>query len=248
MILGILEYMPPEQVEGKEADARSDIFALGVVIYEMATGRKAFAGDSKASVIAAILASQPPPLTTIQPLSPAELEAVVQRCLAKNSAERWQTTQDLLPELRRIAAQTADRPVRLAEQPTLPTPAAAAESRDGRYLTASWHWGKPDETLRLYDFNNRKWEELAAVHDHYREWSHDGRYLYFDSSAEKVPGVFRVRISDRKVERVCNLEEFLPAGFFCRRLVWTGARRLDPGGPRPHHAGDLRSRLGGTVR
>ena len=67
MILGTLEYMAPEQVEGKEADARTDIFAFGVVLYEMATGRKAFEGESKASLTAAILTSEPPPITKIQP-------------------------------------------------------------------------------------------------------------------------------------------------------------------------------------
>src|SRR4030095_4110379 len=91
MILGTLEYMAPEQLEGKEADARTDIFALGVVIYEMATGQKAFEGDSKASVIAKILTSQPAPIQEIQPVSPPELDAVVQKCLAKKPEERWQS-------------------------------------------------------------------------------------------------------------------------------------------------------------
>ena len=74
MILGDLEYMAPEQLEGKEADARTDLFALGVVIYEMATGQKAFQGDSKASLIAKILTFQPPPIETIQAVSPPELD------------------------------------------------------------------------------------------------------------------------------------------------------------------------------
>ena len=95
-ILGTLEYMAPEQVEGKEADARADIFALGVVIYEMATGRKAFEGGTKASLIAAILTSQPPPITSIQPVTPPALDRVVRRCLAKEPDDSWQTARDLM--------------------------------------------------------------------------------------------------------------------------------------------------------
>jgi predicted Ser/Thr protein kinase len=102
-ILGTLEYMAPEQVEGKEVDSRTDIFAFGVVMYEMATGRKAFEGESKASLTAAILTHEPPPITKIQPLAPPALERVVRRCLAKDPDERWQTTRDLTSELKWIA-------------------------------------------------------------------------------------------------------------------------------------------------
>ena len=103
MLLGTVEYMAPEQLEGKEADTRTDIFALGVVIYEMATGRKAFGADSKASVIAKILTFQPPPISTIETVSPPELDVVVQKCLAKNPEERWQRAAELTPELQEIA-------------------------------------------------------------------------------------------------------------------------------------------------
>jgi eukaryotic-like serine/threonine-protein kinase len=103
MILGTLEYMAPEQLEGKEADARTDIFALGVVIYEMATGQKAFKADSKASLIARILTFQPPPIATIQPVSPTELDVVVQKCLPKNPEVRWQSAADVTSELQEIA-------------------------------------------------------------------------------------------------------------------------------------------------
>jgi eukaryotic-like serine/threonine-protein kinase len=99
MILGTLEYMAPEQLEGKQADARTDIFALGVVIYEMATGRKAFEGDSKASLIAKILTFQPPAIQTIQPVSPPELDPVVRRCLAKNPEDRWQSAAHVTAKL-----------------------------------------------------------------------------------------------------------------------------------------------------
>jgi len=103
MILGTLEYMAPEQLEGKEADARTDIFALGVVIYEMATGKKAFERDSKASLIAKILTFQPAPIQAIQPVSPPELDAVVQKCLAKKPEERWHSATELSSQLQAIA-------------------------------------------------------------------------------------------------------------------------------------------------
>ena len=99
-ILGTLQYMAPEQLEGTEADARTDIFALGAVIYEMATGRKAFEGKSQASLISAIMTAEPPPISTLQALTPPALDHVVRTCLAKEPDARWQTAHDVLVELR----------------------------------------------------------------------------------------------------------------------------------------------------
>jgi Tol biopolymer transport system component/tRNA A-37 threonylcarbamoyl transferase component Bud32 len=98
-ILGTLHYMAPEQVEGREADERSDIFSLGTVVYEMATGQKAFEGKSAAAVMAAILEKEPPPLSAHQPDAPPLLEHLVSRCLAKNPEERWQSAGDFKREL-----------------------------------------------------------------------------------------------------------------------------------------------------
>ena len=99
VILGTLQYMAPEQLEGKKTDPRTDIFAFGAVVYEMATGRKAFDAASQATVIAAILDRQPAPLSTLQPLAPTALDHIVATCLAKDPDDRWQSARDLLHEL-----------------------------------------------------------------------------------------------------------------------------------------------------
>jgi eukaryotic-like serine/threonine-protein kinase len=102
-IVGTLQYMAPEQLEGKEVDARTDIFAFGAVVYEMATRKRAFEGKSQASVISAIMSSDPVPMTLLQPMTPLALDRVVKRCLAKETDERWQSANDLTNELKWIA-------------------------------------------------------------------------------------------------------------------------------------------------
>src|SRR5262245_24786378 len=99
-ILGTFHYMAPEQLEGKEADARTDIFALGATLYEMATGKKAFSGTSQASLISSIMQNDPPAISTVQPMSPPALDRVVKTCLAKDPEERWQSAADVKRELR----------------------------------------------------------------------------------------------------------------------------------------------------
>ncbi|HSA92676.1 MAG TPA: protein kinase [Terriglobales bacterium] len=103
MVVGTFQYMAPEQIEGKEADARTDIFALGAVLYELSTGKRAFDGKSQLSVASAILEKEPVPITSIQPLAPAALEHVVGTCLAKDPEERWQSAADIRQQLKWIA-------------------------------------------------------------------------------------------------------------------------------------------------
>jgi serine/threonine protein kinase len=103
MLVGTFQYMAPEQLEGKEADPRTDIFSLGELIYEMATGKPAFSGKSRASLIAAILTAEPQPMAALQPMTPVALERVVKKCLAKDPDERWQSASDLAAELKWIA-------------------------------------------------------------------------------------------------------------------------------------------------
>jgi Tol biopolymer transport system component/tRNA A-37 threonylcarbamoyl transferase component Bud32 len=102
-VMGTMQYMSPEQIQGHEADTRSDLFAFGATLYEMLTGKKAFAGKSEAAVVIAILESDPPPVRELQPLTPPALERAVKRCLAKSPEDRWQSTIDLASELRWIA-------------------------------------------------------------------------------------------------------------------------------------------------
>ena len=94
-ILGTFQYMAPEQLEGQEADARTDIFAFGTVVYEMVTGRKAFEGKSQASLISAIMTAEPPAIASMQPMSPPALDHAVRTCLAKDPDLRWQTAGDV---------------------------------------------------------------------------------------------------------------------------------------------------------
>jgi len=106
-IVGTFQYMSPEQLEGKEADARSDIWALGCVLYEMATGRRAFEGSSQASLIGAIMTSNPAPLSQFAPMSPPWLERLVRQCLTRDPDERWQSAGDVRRELEWIGGSSS---------------------------------------------------------------------------------------------------------------------------------------------
>jgi eukaryotic-like serine/threonine-protein kinase len=112
-ILGTFQYMAPEQLEGRQVDARTDIFAFGSVVYEMVTGRKAFAGSTQASLIAAILKDDPPPVSTVQPLASPLVDHILRRCLAKDPDERWQAASDVMRELK-WTAEAAPGPARAA--------------------------------------------------------------------------------------------------------------------------------------
>ncbi len=120
-ILGTFQYMAPEQLEGREADGRTDIFAFGCVLYEMATGRKAFVGASQASLISSIMKEEPAPISATAPMTPPALERVVKRCLAKDPEDRWQNAADLKSELKWIAEG--------GSQSGIPAPVAATSAR-----------------------------------------------------------------------------------------------------------------------
>ena len=115
-IPGTPQYMAPEQYEGREADARSDIFAFGCVVYEMVTGKRCFEGKTRASVIAAVLGGTPVPMSRLAPMTPTALERLVKRCLAKDPEDRYQSMRDIVLELREIAVSGTDSPAPLARR------------------------------------------------------------------------------------------------------------------------------------
>jgi len=127
-IVGTIQYMSPEQIEGKEADARSDIFALGAVLYEMTAGKRPFEGKSQISLASSILEKDPEPISTIKPQTPPAFEHVVAACLQKNPEERFQSAQDVKLELQWVA-----------EGHSSPAPAAtpAPSNRRERFVWAA---------------------------------------------------------------------------------------------------------------
>ncbi|HEY1249542.1 MAG TPA: protein kinase [Thermoanaerobaculia bacterium] len=126
-ILGTFQYMAPEQLEGREADARTDIFAFGCLLYEMATGRKAFSGGTQASLISSIMKEDPPPISQVTPMSPPALDRVVRKSLAKDPEDRWQNAADLGSELKWIAEG--------GSQAGIPAPTIVASKRRAPWMS-----------------------------------------------------------------------------------------------------------------
>ena len=120
MVIGTIQYMAPEQIEGKEADARSDLFALGAVLYEMTTGKRPFEGKSQISLASAILEKDPEPMRTLKPLTPVAFEHVVSSCLARNPDDRFQSAHDVRLQLEWVAKELP--------QPLAPGPATTTKS------------------------------------------------------------------------------------------------------------------------
>ena len=122
-VMGTFQYMAPEQLEGKDADARTDIFAFGCVLYEMATGKRAFTGATQASLVSAILRDDPKPISAVAPLAPAALDRLVKTCLAKDPEDRWQNARDVRNELAWIG--------QAGSQPAASAPVVGRRSRSG---------------------------------------------------------------------------------------------------------------------
>jgi eukaryotic-like serine/threonine-protein kinase len=213
-ILGTLHYMAPEQLEGREADARTDIFAFGEVVYEMATGRPAFSGKSRASLIAAILSFDPKPITEVAPEMPSALDRIVKACLAKDPDDRWQSARDLLFELKWIAESSGHTAVSTqpAEQSMyfyapLPFPASGiAVAPGGRIIAVVGYLESARKNaLWIYELGSPRARSLAGTDGAtYPFWSADGRYLAFFADGR----LKKLDVSGGPVQAVCDA----PAG------------------------------------
>ncbi len=199
MIVGTFQYMAPEQLEGREADARSDIFSFGAVLYEMTTGRRAFDGKNQASVIASVLASDPPPISSVAPMSPPALDRLVRTCLAKDPEERWQTVHDLKLQLQAIEE--------LGSQAGVPKRVIAVRRYRNRIvwgvMAAGWllaiaaviatsvyarRWQAEQRVVRT-DLNSPADSDWYGFPGHMTA-SADGRYLAFIANDEKVDALW----------------------------------------------------------
>jgi Tol biopolymer transport system component len=169
-VMGTFQYMAPEQLEGTEADVRTDIFALGTVLYEMATGRKAFTGKSRVSLIGSILKDEPPPISSIEPMTPPALDRLVQTCLAKEPDDRFQTAHDVKLQLRWIeeGGSQAGAPAvvvsRRRSRERLAW-AVAGIAAVAALLLAALHFGNPRERPRTVQASILPPEKSAFVFD-----------------------------------------------------------------------------------
>jgi serine/threonine protein kinase len=226
-ILGTFQYMAPEQLEGIEADPRTDIFALGAVLYEMATGRRAFDGKTKTSLIAAIVGGEPKPLGEVLPLTPPALEHVITKCLRKDPEDRWQSAHDIAEELRWIGEQLA-KPEAAAKQRSTKLPwAIAIAALIAAFVTALIALRpRTATTTNSSAFivlpNGGTFSSVASL-------SPDGRSIAFTArNSTEPPRLFVRRLDEIDAKPIANVESayrpsWSPDG---RSLVYFGNQQL----------------------
>ena len=207
--------MAPEQIEGKPADARSDIFAFGLVLYEMLTGRRAFQASSQAGLMASILKEEPPPLTTLLPSIPAALERTVRKCLAKEPERRWQTA---MRSSRRIGVDRRNRII-----------CAASHTRGGRFSPGSRAPAQPDRHRRTCDEGLARQRRACSCRSHPVSF---GRSRRHEAATYNTPaigvGIAARRASGNDCDRRAESDGLGSAAGFPHRAPPGGNRR------RPH--------------
>jgi Tol biopolymer transport system component/predicted Ser/Thr protein kinase len=207
-ILGTLQYMSPEQLEAKEADARSDIFAFGAVLYEMITGKKAFEGSSQASLITAIMSAEPLAVSERQSMSPPGLDRVVKKCLAKDSEERWHSAHDLADELKWVVTDALETHTPAGRRAVLPWVVAAAALATGFGLWAmSWSTTPPATPVRLAvtipPTQRLTLEDTIAIS---LALSPDGQRLAYVAREDGIARIYLRRLDSFEAERVPGTE------------------------------------------
>jgi eukaryotic-like serine/threonine-protein kinase len=236
-ILGTFQYMAPEQIEAAEADARTDIFALGAMLYEMSTGQRAFIAKSRASLIAAIVKEQPRPISEIQPLAPPAFEHIVTKCLAKDPEDRWQSALDVAQELRWVGEG--------GSQVGVPAPVAATKRSDARLAWSAaavaivvaivatlmaWRVVRSIGAPQVMRFSapntlsSRPVETYGAI-----AISPDGREIVYSAATGTSKVLFRRAIDQFEASPIAGSEGgqqpfFSPdgkwVGFFARQKLW----------------------------
>jgi eukaryotic-like serine/threonine-protein kinase len=228
-IVGTFQYMSPEQVEGKELDARSDVFSFGAVLYEMVTGLRAFEGKSQLSVASAILEKEPSSISSIKPMSPRRLDHIIRRCLAKDPDERWQTARDLALELKSIELEDAPSAGRSSGWMH-----ASRNSRDWlfRVLTALLAISTVFLLLRPRQKTEPSQETirssiLVPQGEELDEWSGtaispDGKYLVFSASAPGWGGKLWIRRLDSLTAKPLSGTDGAAHPFWSPDSKWIG--------------------------
>jgi len=185
-VMGTFQYMAPEQLEGKTADARTDIFSFGCVLYEMSTGRKAFGGASQASLVTAIMSKEPEPISSVVAMSPPALDRLVATCLAKDPEERWQSARDVKNELSWIAqaGSKAGAPAvvvsRRKNRERLEWVVAAAATVAAAALFLARPAPRGEEPLRRFGIEPPEKAVFGLAH----AVSPDGRWIVFEGESD----------------------------------------------------------------
>jgi Tol biopolymer transport system component len=211
-IVGTFQYMAPEQLEGKEADPRTDIWALGCVLYEMATGARAFAGESEASLIAAIMTGEPRPITELRPVTPPGLERLIRKCLEKDPEARVQSALDVAFMLDLVAGEDARAPGGMSETDA-PAPwrraAPALATLAVAIATASFLVGRMTSrpsgqgSIRVSTLSQGNRDSGPAV-------SPDGRLIAFNAVRQSGQGLWLMDMVTRSEVRLTGDADQLP--------------------------------------
>lgn len=227
-VVGTFHYMSPEQIEGKEADSRSDIFSFGAMLYEMATGQRAFAGRSALSVASAILEKDPEPVTALQPHFPMELEHAIRGCLIKDPEERFQTIHDVRLTLQSMRERGAGQAPRAAKAGSagrwLWVAAVAAGMVAGAAAMALLRpapAAAPGGGAIRFSIALGERQELAVEYTQTLALSPDGRTLAY-VAADSGVGHLYVRPLDQLESRLIPESEGASAPFFSPDGQWVG--------------------------
>jgi serine/threonine protein kinase len=214
-IVGTFQYMAPEQLEGGEADARSDLWALGCVLYEMATGALAFAGASRAGLIAAIMTGEPRSMTELEPVTPPSLERVVRRCLRKDPEERLQSARDLMFVLELVAGEPARADASAATERERPLSRWIQAGIAALLLALGFGSGRMtgppagEGSIRISTLSQGSRDSEPAV-------SADGRLVAFSAVRQNGQGLWVMDMASRSEVKltgeVDHLPRFMPDG------------------------------------